>query len=237
MVKSMNKVSNKRSNIIKKVDQERDYGLAEVISLIKDLSIANFDESVDFYFNLNTDSRNGDHSIRSSCTMPSGTGKKVTVAAFVSENKKNEALEAGADYVGSSELIESIKKGEIVPDKCIATPDMMSQLSKIARILGPKGIMPNPKLGTVTNDVATVVKDIKKGRLYFRADKNSIVHASIGKCSFSCEDLVSNFESLFKTLMSLKPQSLKGPLINKVSASSTMGLSFKVTLDDLVTIK
>lgn len=232
----MSVLTKKRDKVLSAFTSQGSLNLNEALKLVKDNSFENFDASVDVTVNLRTDPKNSDQSVRGSCLLPAGTGKSVIVAVFANAEKADEATEAGADYVGADDLIEKIKSGLKI-DKCVATPDMMPSISKIARILGPKGLMPNPKVGTVTNNISEVVTNIKKGQLYFRSDKGAIVHASLGRVSFATNDLFSNFCAFYTSLLSLKPKSLKGGLVDKVHVSTTMGPSVTVDIESLSEIK
>ncbi len=189
---------------------------------------AKFDETVDIAVRLGVDPRHADQMVRSSVILPHGTGKEVRVVVFAKGDKETEALSAGADYAGSSELVEKIKEGWLEFDKTIATPDMMGEVGKIGRILGPRNLMPNAKLGTVTFDLERVVKEVKMGKVDFRVDKAGIVHAGIGKVSFGVDKLNENIAAFIDKLIQLKPSSSKGVYLKTISVSSTMGPAFKV---------
>ncbi|HUX78624.1 MAG TPA: 50S ribosomal protein L1 [Alphaproteobacteria bacterium] len=209
------------------------YGVKEAVKIVKERATAKFDETIEVSFNLNVDPRKSDQNIRGVTQLPAGTGKTLRVAVFAKGAKAEEALKAGADLVGDEDLAEKIQAGEINFDRCIATPDMMGLLGKLARILGPRGLMPNPKLGTVTMDVAEAVKAAKGGQVEYRAEKAGIVHAGIGKASFSVEDIEKNLRSFADAIMKAKPTGIKGAYIKKVSLSSTMGPSVKMEIADL----
>ena len=209
------------------------YGVKEAVKIVKERATAKFDETIEVSFNLNVDPRKSDQNIRGVTQLPAGTGKTLRVAVFAKGTKAEEALKAGADLVGDEDLAEKIQAGEINFDRCIATPDMMGLLGKLARILGPRGLMPNPKLGTVTMDVAEAVKAAKGGQVEYRAEKAGIVHAGIGKASFSVEDIEKNLRSFADAIMKAKPTGIKGAYIKKVSLSSTMGPSVKMEIADL----
>lgn len=209
------------------------YGVKEAVKIVKERATAKFDETIEVSFNLNVDPRKSDQNIRGVTQLPAGTGKTLRVAVFAKGAKAEEALKAGADLVGDEDLAEKIQAGEINFDRCIATPDMMGLLGKLARILGPRGLMPNPKLGTVTMDVAEAVKAAKGGQVEYRAEKAGIVHAGIGKASFSVEDIEKNLRSFADAIMKAKPTGIKGSYIKKVSLSSTMGPSVKMEIADL----
>ena len=200
----------------------------EGIELVLNSSYVKFDETFDIAMKLGVDPRHADQMIRSSVTLPHGTGKVTRVLVFAKGPKEAEALEAGADYVGGDDLVEKIKEGWLEFDKTVATPDMMGVVGKIGRVLGPRNLMPNAKLGTVTMDVASVVKDIKAGKVDFRVDKSGIVHAGIGKISFGKEKLADNFLAFVQRIIQLKPSSSKGVYIRSITISSTMGPGVKI---------
>ncbi|OJW46809.1 MAG: 50S ribosomal protein L1 [Alphaproteobacteria bacterium 41-28] len=206
----------------------------EAIRIVKERATAKFDETIEVAINLNLDPRKSDQSIRGVTQLPAGTGKTLRVAVFAKGPKAEEARKAGADLVGDEDLAEKIQAGEINFDRCIATPDMMALLGKLARVLGPRGLMPNPKLGTVTMDVAEAVKAAKGGQVEYRAEKAGIIHAGIGKASFSSEDIEKNLRSFADAIMKAKPTGIKGSYIKKVSLSSTMGPSVKMEIADLI---
>jgi large subunit ribosomal protein L1 len=206
----------------------------EAVRIIKERATAKFDETIELAMNLNVDPRKSDQNIRGVTQLPAGTGKTLRVAVFAKGPKAEEAQKAGADIVGDEDLAEKIQAGEINFDRCIATPDMMGLLGKLARVLGPRGLMPNPKLGTVTMDVAAAVKAAKGGQVEFRAEKAGIVHAGIGKASFSVEDLEKNLRSFVDAIMKAKPTGVKGSYIKKISLSSTMGPVVRIEIADLM---
>lgn len=206
----------------------------EAIRIVKERATAKFDETIEVAINLNLDPRKSDQSIRGVTQLPAGTGKTLRVAVFAKGPKAEEARKAGADLVGDEDLAEKVQAGEINFDRCIATPDMMALLGKLARVLGPRGLMPNPKLGTVTMDVAEAVKAAKGGQVEYRAEKAGIIHAGIGKASFSAEDIEKNLRSFADAIMKAKPTGIKGSYIKKVSLSSTMGPSVKMEIADLI---
>jgi large subunit ribosomal protein L1 len=193
-----------------------------------ELKKSSFAESVDVAFNLGVDPRHAEENIRLSLILPHGIGRSVSVLAIVNSEKEAEAKEAGADFVGSEEYLEKIKSGWTDVDKIVVTPDLMGQLGKLGKVLGPKGLMPNPKSGTVTNDIAKAIKELKAGKLDARVEKNGILQSSIGKTSFSEEELKENFETLRSALMSAKPNSFKGKYLNSISLSSTLGPGIKI---------
>jgi large subunit ribosomal protein L1 len=213
---------------IKKVDENQKYNLEEGLALLKEVSYANFDETVDIAVRLGVDPRKADQMVRGSVTLPHGTGKSVTVLVFAKGEKEKEAQDAGADYVGAEDFAEKIQGGWLEFDRAIATPDMMGVVGKLGRILGPRGLMPNPKSGTVTFDIAQAVKDIKAGQVEFRVEKAGIIHCPIGKRSFPVESLAENARALLETLLRMKPASSKGQYMRSVAISSTMGVGIKL---------
>ena len=205
------------------IDSTKKYLLDEAIEKVLATHYANFDESVDMAINLGVDPRKADQNIRGSVVLPHGTGKTVRVLAIAKGEKAKEAQEAGADYVGAEDVIEKIKEGWLDFDKVVATPDMMGQVGKIGRILGPRGLMPNAKTGTVTFDIGKAVKDIKSGKVDFRVDRAGVVHIPIGRVSFGPEKLKENFAAVAETILRLKPASAKGTYVKGVALSATMG--------------
>jgi len=215
-------------NAIAAVDRTKMYDLAEAIDCVLKAKFAKFDEAVDIAVRLGVDPRHADQMVRSSVILPNGTGKTARVLVFAKGEKEKEALAAGADFAGSDEIIEKIKGGWLDFDKTIATPDMMGEVGKIGRILGPRNLMPNAKLGTVTFDITRVVGEIKKGKVDFRVDKAGVVHAAIGKSSFGADKLSENIIAFIDKLVQLKPSTSKGIYLRTISLSSTMGPGFKV---------
>ena len=211
-----------------RVDATKHYQFDEGLGLLKSISFARFDESVDLAVNLNVNPRHADQMVRGSVALPHGTGREVRVLVFAKGEKAIEAREAGADFVGDAELIEQIQGGWLEFDTAVATPDMMGQVGRIGRILGPRGLMPNPKTGTVTFDVAKIVGELKAGRVEFRVDKAGIVHITFGKTSFSEDDLVDNLQAVIETLARAKPASAKAPYFRNITVSSTMGPGVKI---------
>ena len=209
------------------LDRIKEYSLEDAVKLVKDLKFVNFDESVDLAINLDVDPRHADQNIRLTTTLPHGTGKEVKVLVVAQGPKEKEAKEAGADYVGK-EYLEKIKGGWSDVDKIIATPDMMAELGKLGKVLGPKGLMPNPKSGTVTMDVTNAVRELKSGKIELRVEKNGIVHTQCGKSSFQENALVENIQTIYDTVMKAKPASVKGTYLKKMSVSSTMGPGIKI---------
>lgn len=206
------------------------YSLEEAIQLIKDRASAKFDETVEIAMNLGVDPRHADQMVRGVCQLPNGSGRDVKVAVFAKDDKAEEAKAAGADIVGSDDLVQKIQAGDIDFDRCIATPDMMPLVGRLGKVLGPRGLMPNPKVGTVTNDVAEAVKSAKGGAVEFRVEKAGIVHAGVGKVSFSEEALVQNVKALTDAVMKAKPSGVKGSYLKKVAVSSTMGPGVKIEI-------
>ncbi|MDO4595608.1 MAG: 50S ribosomal protein L1 [Coriobacteriaceae bacterium] len=204
------------------------YTPLQAAKLIKELASAKFDETVEAHFRLGIDTRKADQNIRGSISLPHGTGKTVRVAVFAEGEKAREAEEAGADIVGSDELIADIQKGEINFDAAIATPNMMAKVGRIGKILGPRGLMPNPKLGTVTMDVAKMVGELKAGRVEYRADRYGICHVPLGRVSFDEQKLVENYAALYTEILRVRPASAKGRYVKSISMSSTMGPGLKI---------
>ncbi|MGE4518351.1 MAG: 50S ribosomal protein L1 [Desulfobacteraceae bacterium] len=213
---------------IKKIDPEKIYSLEEGLKLALESRYAGFDETVDVALKLGVDPRHADQMVRGSVVLPNGTGKEVRVLVFAKGEKAKEAEEAGADYVGAEDFGEKIQGGWLEFDTAIATPDMMAVVGKLGKILGPRGLMPNPKSGTVTMDVARAVKESKAGKIEFRVEKAGIVHAAVGKASFGSEKLMENIKSLLETVQKLKPSSSKGAYFRSFAVSTTMGPGIKV---------
>lgn len=205
------------------VDSTKEYSVDEAVKLVKEKAYARFDETVDLAVNLGVDPRKSDQMVRGSVLLPHGTGKNVRVLVFAKGEKEIEAREAGADYVGAEELVEKIKGGWLEFDKAVATPDMMGTVGKIGKILGPRGLMPNPKLGTVTFDIAKAVQELKAGKVEYKVEKAGIVHVPIGRVSFSEEAILENAREAVRSILKSKPAASKGKYIKKVSLSSTMG--------------
>jgi large subunit ribosomal protein L1 len=215
--------SKRFTNIVKKVDATKQYSLPEAVDLVKGNASAKFDESVDIAIRLGVDPRKADQLVRGTVSLPHGIGKTVRVLVVTRGPKQQEALEAGADVVGFEDVIERIKGGWTDIDVVIATPDVMGELGKLGKILGPRGLMPNPKSGTVTMDVATAVNEVKAGKIEYRVDRSGIVHASIGKASFDSDKLLDNIQTFMGSIMRAKPQSAKGKYVRGITLSSTMG--------------
>jgi large subunit ribosomal protein L1 len=223
----------KRQKALTAVDREKFYGVDEAISLVKDNATAKFDETIEIALNLGVDPRHADQMVRGVVNLPKGTGKTVRVAVFAKGAKADEAKSAGADIVGAEDLMETIQGGQIDFDRVIATPDMMAVVGRLGKVLGPKGLMPNPKLGTVTMDVTKAVNDAKGGQVEFRVEKAGIVHAGIGKASFSKSDLKENFSAFMDAIIKGRPSGAKGKFVKKLSVSSTMGPGVKVDLAEI----
>ena len=218
----------KLSNATEDIDRTKEYSIEEAVKLVKKTAFAKFDESVDLAVNLGVDPRKSDQMVRGSVLLPHGTGKSVRVLVFAKGEKEKEAGEAGADLVGSEDLIEKIKQGWLEFDKTVATPDMMGAVGKIGKILGPRGLMPNPKLGTVTFDVARAVKDLKAGKVDYRVEKAGIVHIPIGKLSFSEEAILGNAQAAVNSLLKAKPVASKGKYLKRLSMSCSMGPGIRI---------
>ena len=211
-----------------KVEKFKLYSPLEAVKLVKEVAPAKFDETVEAHFRLGIDTRKADQNIRGSISLPHGTGKTVRVAVFAEGEKAREAEEAGADVIGSDELVAAIQGGEINFDAAIATPNMMAKVGRIGKILGPRGLMPNPKLGTVTMDVAKMVGELKAGRVEYRADRYGICHVPLGRGSFDDQKLVENYAALYTEILRVKPSSAKGRYVKSIALSSTMGPGVKV---------
>ncbi|MEK9726355.1 MAG: 50S ribosomal protein L1 [Rhodospirillaceae bacterium] len=216
------------------IDRDKDYDLAEAVKIVKAAaSRTKFDETVEVAINLGVDPRHADQMVRGTVSLPHGTGKSVRVAVFAKAEKAKEALAAGADLVGAEDLAEKVQAGQIDFERVIATPDMMAVVGRLGKVLGPKGLMPNPKLGTVTPDVAGAVKAAKAGQIEFRVEKQGIIHAGVGKASFSEEALVENVSTFVEAIAKAKPSGAKGTYMKKVSLSSTMGPGLKLDISAL----
>ena len=227
----MQKLKSKSFNDI--YDSDSFYNIEQAIEIVKKASSVKFDESVDLAINLNVDPRHAEENIRVSTSLPKGTGKKVVLLVLAQGEKVQEALDAGADYCGNKEYLDKIKSGWVDVDKIIATPDMMAELGKLGKILGPKGLMPNPKSGTVTTDVAKAVSDQKSGMVELRVEKTGIIHTVCGKVSFDNKDLLDNIKQIYNTLLKSRPPSVKGQFLEKISISSSMGPGVKVNINSI----
>lgn len=230
----MVKMTKRIGAIHEAVDRSRKYSLDEALRLIKTLAGAKFDETVELALNLDVDPRHADQMVRGVCQLPNGSGRTVRVGVFARGNKADSAREAGADVVGAEDLVEAVAKGQIDFDRCIASPDMMPLVGRLGRVLGPRGLMPNPKIGTVTSDVAAAVRQAKAGSVEFRVEKSGIVHAGIGKVSFSTDDLVGNVKAFVESVVRAKPAGAKGAYLKKVSVTSTMGPGIGVDLASIM---
>lgn len=227
----MAKFGKKYVEAAKKVDRTKTYSVAEAVKLAKETNIAKFDASVEVSFKLNVDPRHADQQIRGAMVLPHGTGKTQKVCVITQGPKEQEAKDAGADFVGGKELLEDIQKGWFDFDVIVATPNMMGELGKLGRVLGPKGLMPNPKTGTVTMDVAKAVEDIKKGKVEYRVDKEGNINLMIGKVSFEDQQLVDNFNAIYNTIAKARPVAVKGVYMKNVVVSTTMGPGIRISKD------
>ncbi len=232
----MKKINAKRKEALAKVDKEKLYTVVDGIALAKDAAYAKFDETVDVAFRLGVDPRHADQMIRGAIVMPAGTGKKVNVVVITSGENIAKAEAAGADLVGGDDIIQKIQGGWMEFDRVIATPDMMGKIGRIARILGPRGLMPNPKLGTVTTDVEKAVKEQKAGKVEYRTEKTGIIHVPVGKKSFSDADLMENFKAIAGAIVRAKPASSKGTYIKSVTISTSMGVGVKLDTNDVAAL-
>jgi large subunit ribosomal protein L1 len=228
MTASVSKLSKRMKALAPKVDRNKVYAVADALTLVKTTATAKFNESIDIAINLGVDAKKSDQTVRGAVVMPSGTGKTVRVAVFTQGAKAEEAKAAGADIVGFEDLAAQVKEGKMDFDIVIATPDAMRIVGTLGQILGPRGLMPNPKVGTVTADVVTAIKNAKAGQVQYRTDKAGIVHASIGRASFTVEQLQANMAALVEALQKAKPASSKGQYLRKISVASTMGVGVRV---------
>jgi len=224
----MTKQSKRAKVIQEKVESEKLYALSEAVNLLKEIKATKFDESVDVALRLGVDTRKAEQMVRGTCSMPNGLGKEVRVLVFAKGEKATAAQEAGADHVGGEDYAKKIKAGWLEFDRVVATPDMMAIVGRIGKILGPRGLMPNPKTGTVTFEVESIIKNIKAGQVEFRADKQGNLHVSVGKISFDADKLCENVSALIDTVKRMKPASSKGIFLRNFSLSSTMGPGLKV---------
>jgi large subunit ribosomal protein L1 len=227
------KISKNRKNLVEKYESNKIYDPIEAIKMLKENSYVKFDESLEVAINLRIDSNKTDQNIRGVLNLPKGSGKKIRVAVMAKGDKAKEALEAGADIVGDDDLAQKVTEGQILFDLLIATPDMMPTIGKIGKILGPKGLMPNPKLGTVTQDVKSAVLNAKSGQVQYKNDKAGIVHAGIGKLNFSEEDLLENLKAFYSSISKSRPDAIKGSFVKKVSIASTMGFGLEISTGSL----
>jgi large subunit ribosomal protein L1 len=226
----MAKISKRYRKAVEGVDSEKAYEIDEAVKLVKSRATAKFDETIELAINLGVDPRHADQMVRGVVSLPNGTGRTLRVAVFAKGAKAEEAKKVGADIVGAEDLAEQVQKGEINFDRCIATPDMMGVVGRLGKVLGPRGLMPNPKVGTVTMDVTSAIKDAKGGAVEYRVEKAGIVQAGIGKASFDENALVENVRSFVDSVVKAKPQGAKGTYMKKISISSTMGPGVKITL-------
>lgn len=224
----MGKLTKKRKAALEKIDKENAYGIQEAMALVKEVNTAKFDASVDLHIRLGVDPRKSDQAIRGTVVLPHGTGKTKTVLVLCNADKEKEALEAGADYAGLDEYVQKIKDGWTDVDVVIATPDVMAKVGQIGRILGPRGLMPNPKSGTVTPNVTSAIEEVKKGKIAFRVDKFGIIHSSIGRVSFTADQLADNAKELLNTLFRMKPAAAKGAFFRSITVASSMSPGIKV---------
>jgi large subunit ribosomal protein L1 len=227
----------KMKTAMEKIDPTIEYSLAEAVSRVKELAYVKFDETVDLVFNLGVDPRKSDQMVRGTVVLPHGTGKNVRVLVFAKGEKEKEARDAGADFVGAEDMVEKINKGWLDFDKVVATPDIMGVVGKLGKILGPRGLMPNPKLGTVTFDVAKAVREIKAGKVEYKAEKAGVVHIPIGKVSFDQQKLIDNAQAIIDSVNKSKPSTSKGKYLKKLCISSTMGPGLKVDINSVGSTK
>jgi len=229
----MSKLSKRTAKAREGLDPVKSYPLDEAVKLVKARATAKFDETIEVAMNLGVDPRHADQMVRGVVSLPNGTGRTARVAVFAKGAKADEARKAGADIVGAEDLAEQVNKGEINFDRCIATPDMMGIVGRLGKVLGPRGLMPNPKVGTVTMDVTQAVKDAKGGAVEFRVEKAGIVHAGVGKASFEETAIAANVRALIDSVVKAKPAGAKGTYLKKISISSTMGPGVKIALDSI----
>jgi len=229
----MAKLSKKAKMLAEKFDGETFYSVDEALKALKDVASKKFDETVEVAMNLGVDPRHADQMVRGMVSLPAGTGKEMKVAVFAKGDKADEALKAGADKVGAEDLMEDMQAGNLDYDRVIATPDMMGVVGRLGKVLGPKGLMPNPKLGTVTPNVAQAVKDAKGGQVEFRVEKQGIIHSRIGKLSFTDEQLKQNFDALTQAIVKAKPSGSKGKYVKKITVTSSMGPGLKIDIEEV----
>ena len=229
----MAKLTKKQKMLAEKVDAEKFYSVDEALGLLKEVASKKFDETVEVAMNLGVDPRHADQMVRGMVSLPAGTGKEMKVAVFARGDKADEATKAGADKVGAEDLMEDMQAGNLDYDRVIATPDMMGVVGRLGKVLGPKGLMPNPKLGTVTPNVAQAVKDAKGGQVEFRVEKQGIIHSGIGKLSFADDALAANFKALTSAVVKSKPSGAKGKYVKKVTITSSMGPGLKLDLAEV----
>jgi len=229
-------VSKKAKKLAETINREKLHGVDEAIGLVKANATAKFDETIEVALNLGVDPRHADQMVRGVVTLPKGTGKTVRVGVFAKGDKADEARAAGADVVGAEDLLEIVQSGKIEFDRCIATPDMMGLVGRLGKVLGPKGLMPNPKLGTVTPNVAEAVKAAKGGQVEYRVEKAGIIHSGIGKASFTAADLRANFDALVDAVIKAKPSGAKGKYVRKIALSSSMGPGVKIDTTEVASV-
>ena len=230
----MAKLTKRQKAAASAIDRDKLYGLEEALGLVKTHATSKFDETVEISMNLGVDPRHADQMVRGVIQLPNGTGKTVRVAVFARDAKAEEAKEAGADIVGAEDLMESIQAGNMDFDRVVATPDMMAVVGRLGKVLGPRGLMPNPKLGTVTPNVAEAVKAAKGGQVEFRTEKTGIIHAGVGKASFTPEALQENAKAFIDAVVKAKPSGAKGQFVKRIAVSSTMGPGVKLEISELV---
>jgi large subunit ribosomal protein L1 len=226
----MPKIGKKHKEALKLLEPGKQYEPAEAIELLKKVSYVKFDETVEIAVKLGVDPRHADQMVRGAVVLPNGTGQSATVLAFAKGDKAREAKEAGADYVGAEELAEKIQGGWLEFDKAVATPDMMSVVGRLGRILGPRGLMPNPRTGTVTNDIAGAINEIKQGKIEFRTERTGLVHTRLGKLSFETDKILENYYAFMEAILRAKPPAAKGQYVKGVTLSSTMGLGVPILI-------
>ena len=229
----MKKDSKRKTKILEGLDIEKQYTISEAVKILKKIASAKFDETIEISINLGIDTQQSDQAVRGVIDLPKGTGKTSKVAVFARDEKAKEAKSAGADFVGAEDLAESVEKGKINFDRVVATPDMMAIVGKLGKILGPKGLMPNPKLGSVTLELDKVIKSIKAGQVEFRAEKAGIIHAGLGRVSFGENDILLNIASFIESVKKARPTGTKGQYLKKISIGSTMGPSLKIDLSSI----
>ena len=229
----MKKDSKRKTKILEGLDIEKQYTISEAVKILKKIASAKFDETIEISINLGIDTQQSDQAVRGVIDLPKGTGKTSKVAVFARDEKAKEAKSAGADFVGAEDLAESVEKGKINFDRVVATPDMMAIVGKLGKILGPKGLMPNPKLGSVTLDLDKAIKAIKAGQVEFRAEKAGIIHAGLGRVSFGENDILLNIASFIESVKKARPAGTKGQYLKKISIGSTMGPSLKIDLSSI----
>ena len=222
------------NNILEQIDRDKNYSVDEAFEIISNSKRAKFDESVDIAFSLGIDPRHADQLVRGTITLPHGSGTQSRVVVVTKDENVKTALDAGADYAGAADILEKIKGGWLDFDVIISTPDMMAELGKLGRVLGPRGLMPNPKTGTVTPDVEKAVKEVKAGKISYRCDKFGVVHSTVGRVSFEKDKLIENFKAFYETISKAKPSSSKGTYMKKVTISSTMGPGIKIDKNNVV---